>query len=79
MKHPFFTFFTTCLVFVALSATMTMADLTDGLVGYLADPEAYRAREYATVTVPKILDLPPFTPNAAREFTAAVGRLLNTA
>lgn len=47
----------------------------DGIIGYLADPAAYQAGEYAAITVPKILDIPPFTPNAAREMTAAVGQL----
>jgi hypothetical protein len=44
---------------------------TDGLIGYLTDPKAYVAGEYAALVVPKICYLPPFTPNAAREFTAA--------
>jgi len=43
----------------------------DGTIGYLPDPNAYKAREYAAIVVPKILDYPPFTPAAAREFTAA--------
>lgn len=37
----------------------------DDSVGYLADPVAYKTKEYAAVTVPRILNLPPFTPNAA--------------
>jgi len=44
---------------------------TDGFVGYLPDPNAYEAGEYAAITVPKIVDLPPFTPTTAREMTAA--------
>ncbi|MEO8493825.1 MAG: neutral/alkaline non-lysosomal ceramidase N-terminal domain-containing protein [Planctomycetota bacterium] len=40
---------------------------TDDLIGYLADPQAYQAGEYAAVTVPRILDLPPFTPSAASD------------
>jgi len=43
----------------------------DGIIGYLPDPNAYKAREYAAIVVPKILDYPPFTPTAAREFTSA--------
>lgn len=42
---------------------------TDGIVGYLGDPAGYRAGIYEAVVVPKILDLPPFTPDAAAEFT----------
>ena len=49
---------------------------TDGIIGYLPDPKAYRASEYAAVTVPKILDYPPFTPNAAAQMTAAALDLL---
>jgi len=48
----------------------------DDTIGYLPDPNAYKAREYAAVVVPKILDYPPFTPTAAREFTAAGVQLL---
>ena len=44
---------------------------TDGIIGYLADPKAYQAQEYEAVTVPKILDYPPFTPTAARQLTTA--------
>ncbi len=50
---------------------------TDGIIGYLADPAAYRAGEYAALTVPKILDIPPFTPGAGRETAAAAVALLN--
>jgi neutral ceramidase len=50
---------------------------TDGIVGYLADPRAYRDGEYAATTVPKILDYPPFTPTAARAMTDQAGQLLN--
>ena len=49
---------------------------TDDLIGYLADPTAYKNGEYAATTVPKILDLPPFTTTAARHFTTAAGKLL---
>jgi hypothetical protein len=49
---------------------------TDGIVGYLPDPTAYKAGEYAAITVPKILDYPPFTPTAARELTQAAGAML---
>ena len=49
---------------------------TDGLIGYLTDPAAYRNGEYAALTVPKILDIPPFTPTAAAALTAAVVQLI---
>lgn len=48
----------------------------DDIIGYLPDPNAYKAGEYAAIVVPKILDYPPFTPTAAREFTAAEVELL---
>ena len=38
----------------------------DDIVGYLPDPTAYAAQEYSAITVPKILDLPPFDPTAAQ-------------
>ena len=50
----------------------------DGVIGYLPDPNAYKAREYAAIVVPKIVDYPPFTPTAARQFTAAALALLKT-
>jgi len=49
---------------------------TDDLIGYLPDPNAYQAGEYAALTVPGILDLPPFTPEAGRGFTAGALKLL---
>lgn len=46
------------------------------IVGYLTDPNAYVAKEYAAVVVPKILGLPPFKPEAAQVLTdASVGLL----
>ncbi len=49
---------------------------TDDMVGYLPDPTAYTAQEYAAIVVPKILDLPPFEPTAARVLAAtAIDRL----
>jgi hypothetical protein len=44
---------------------------TDDCIGYLPDPKAYQDAEYAAVTVPKILDLPPFLPTSARALTDA--------
>lgn len=48
----------------------------DGTIGYLPDPNAYKAGEYAAIVVPKILNYPPFTPTATREMTAAAVQLL---
>jgi len=48
----------------------------DDMIGYLPDPNAYKDREYAAIVVPKILDYPPFTPDAAWEFTGAASALL---
>lgn len=48
----------------------------DDITGYLPDPHAYRAGEYSAITVPKILDLPPFVPTAARTLTAAATAML---
>ena len=48
----------------------------DGMIGYVTDPTAYRNGEYAAMTVPKILDNPPFTPTAAAQMTAAALELL---
>ncbi len=39
---------------------------TDDFVGYLPDPEAYVASEYAALVVPKLVKVPPYTPEAAR-------------
>ena len=49
---------------------------TDGFIGYLPDPKAYQAGEYAALTVPKILDYPPFQPEAGRIMTAAAVKIL---
>ena len=43
---------------------------TDGIIGYLPDPSGFKAGIYEAVVVPKILDLPPFRPDAAAEFAA---------
>jgi hypothetical protein len=50
----------------------------DDFIGYVTDPRAYEAGEYAALTVPKILDYPPFTPDAAAGMTAASVRLLRS-
>lgn len=49
---------------------------TDDFIGYLPDLTAYQKNEYAALTVPKIVDYPPFTPTAAAEMTAAALELL---
>ena len=51
----------------------------DGMIGYLTDPASHENRDYAAAVVPKILDLPPFTPTATREFTAAAVAALQAA
>ena len=50
---------------------------TDACVGYFPDPNAYQRGEYAAITVPKIVDLPPFAPTVGQHFTAAAVALLN--
>lgn len=50
---------------------------TDGIIGYLADPNRYKENGYEASVVPKILDIPPFTPTAARSFTDDVVKLAN--
>ena len=49
---------------------------TDDIIGYLPDPAAFTAGEYSAITVPKIIDLPPFQPTAARTLTAAAVGML---
>jgi neutral ceramidase len=48
----------------------------DDFVGYVTDAKAYADGEYAALTVPKLLGLPPFTTDAGRRFAAAATRLL---
>jgi len=50
---------------------------TDDLIGYLPDPNAYQQHNYEATTVPKILDMPPFQPDAASRFTAEAKKLLH--
>ena len=49
---------------------------SDEMIGYVTDPVAYEKSEYAAVVVPKIIDLPPFKPQAGRELAAAAIALL---
>ena len=48
---------------------------TDGIIGYVADPNRYKEHGYEAAVVPKILDIPPFTPTAGREFTKGAVKL----
>ncbi len=48
----------------------------DNYIGYLPDPKAYQAGEYAAIVVPKILDLPPFRPEAASLLTQKAIQIL---
>ena len=50
----------------------------DDFVGYITDPAAYAKGEYSALTVPKLLDLPPFTTEAGRHLTTAATALLTT-
>ena len=45
-------------------------------IGYAPDPNSYKAGEYAAIVVPKILELPPFTPTAARALSAGMVEML---
>ncbi len=48
----------------------------DDFVGYAPDPNAYKAGEYAAIVVPKILELPPYLPTAARSMSSGAVELL---
>lgn len=47
-------------------------------IGYLTDPTAYTNKEYAALVVPKILEVPPYAPEAAHLLTAGALDLLRT-
>ena len=49
----------------------------DDLIGYVPDPKAYEAGEYAAIVVPKIMDLPPFRSDVGRKLTATALELLS--
>jgi hypothetical protein len=54
---------------------------TDGSIGYVTDPKAYEAGDggiYAAVTVPKIIDVPPYTPTAGQALTQGLVDLLKS-
>jgi hypothetical protein len=59
-----------------LSGTIVVG-YCDDIIGYLPDPQAFRDGEYAAITVPKILDLPPFQPTAASELSQHALVMLN--
>ncbi|HEY1785326.1 MAG TPA: neutral/alkaline non-lysosomal ceramidase N-terminal domain-containing protein [Pirellulales bacterium] len=50
---------------------------TDDFIGYIPDPEAFVAGEYAALVVPKLVDLPPYSTEAGRVLTKAAIALLN--
>jgi neutral ceramidase len=56
-------------------AATLLVGYADDFIGYLTDPKAYEASEYAAIVVPKILDLPPFKPEAARQYSDALLQL----
>ena len=58
------------------AAVVICVGYCDDFVGYLTDPKAYEANEYAAIVVPKILGWPPFTTDCARKFTAQCQELL---
>ncbi len=58
-----------------LENTLVMG-YADDLIGYLPDPAAYRTGEYSAITVPKIIDLPPFTPTAGQALSKAAVAML---
>src|SRR4029453_10348032 len=48
----------------------------DDLIGYVPDPKAYAAGEYAAMVVPKIMSLPGYKPEVGRALTATALDLL---
>jgi hypothetical protein len=50
---------------------------SNDIIGYLPDPRAFSSGEYAAVVVPKILDLPPFRPEAAEVLAKTAVDLLS--
>src|SRR5436190_1007391 len=49
---------------------------TDDLIGYVPDPKAYEAGEYAATVVPKIMDLPRFQTGVGQAFSETALGLL---
>lgn len=59
-----------------------VAGYTDGSIGYVTDPSAFDEGNggiYAAVTVPKIIDLPPFTRDAGRKLAGGMVDVLKRA
>jgi neutral ceramidase len=57
-------------------ADTVVVGYADDLIGYVPDPKAYAAGEYAALVVPKIMDLPRFDPQVGRAFTRTALDLL---
>jgi len=57
-------------------ADTLLVGYTDDLIGYVPDPKAYEAGEYAATVVPKIMDLPRFQPGVGRAFSETALGLL---
>ncbi len=70
--HSFYSFYGLAIQHSAPLSETIVVGYTDGLIGYLTDPAAYRTGEYAAMTVPRIPDDPPFTQTAAAQLTEAV-------
>ena len=51
-------------------ANTLVTGYANDFIGYVTDPTALKNAEYAAVVVPKILDLPPFKPEAGRRFVS---------
>lgn len=59
-------------------ADTVVVGYTDDLIGYVPDPKAYEAGEYAATVVPRIVDLPRFTPDVGRAFVECALGLLRS-
>jgi neutral ceramidase len=57
-------------------ADTILVGYADDLIGYVPDPKAYEAGEYAATVVPKIMDLPRFQTSVGRAFTETALSLL---
>ncbi len=57
---------------------LAIATNTNGSWGYMPTPQAFDHGKYEATTVPRLLDLPPFQPDAASHLTAAALELLGT-
>lgn len=57
---------------------LAIATNTNGSWGYMPTPQAFSHGKYEATTVPRLLDLPPFQPDAASHLTRAALDLLGT-